>query len=293
MTEHIKIGAVPPRRHYIADGTQRAFAYPFPIFASEDMQVHLDAALQTGGYTVSGSGMTAGGTVTFDLAPDEGVQVTLLRRLPYERVTDFLESGALPARSLNDEYDYLTACVQQLADDALMMLRYAPTDLPASSLLPGRAARANQLLAFDGSGNPTVTPAIDSEGLSSYVGPGAGAVRRSIRDKLADIASVRDFGAVGDGIADDTLAIQTALTAATAVFVPPGDIQGHRDLAGRVRAELLRVGGGVDHPGGWRRLPGDPAAGQLRQPAPSADRAGDGGDQADGAGRAVRAERRP
>ena len=222
MTEHIKIGAVPPRRHYIADGTQRAFAYPFPIFASEDMQVHLDAALQTGGYTVSGSGMTAGGTVTFDQAPDEGVQVTLLRRLPYERVTDFLESGALPARSLNDEYDYLTACVQQLADDALTMLHYAPTDLPASSLLPGRAARANQLLAFDGGGNPTVTPAIDSEGLSSFVGPGAGAVRRSIRDKLADIASVRDFGAVGDGIADDTLAIQTALTAATAVFVPPG-----------------------------------------------------------------------
>ena len=35
---------------------QRAFAYPFPIFASEDMQVHLDAALQTDGYTVSGSG---------------------------------------------------------------------------------------------------------------------------------------------------------------------------------------------------------------------------------------------
>ena len=222
MTEHIKIGAVPPRRHYIADGVQRAFAYPFPIFASEDMQVHLDAALQTGGYTVSGSGMTAGGTVTFDQAPDEGVQVTLLRRLPYERVTDFLESGALPARSLNDEYDYLTACVQQLADDALTALHYAPTDLPASSVLPGRAARANQLLAFDGGGNPTVTPAVDSEGLSSFVGPGAGAVRRSIRDKLADVASVKDFGAVGDGIADDTLAIQAALTAATAVFVPPG-----------------------------------------------------------------------
>ena len=78
--------------------------------------------------------------------------MTLLRRLPYERVTDFLESGALPARSLNDEYDYLTACVQQLADDALTALHYAPTDLPASSVLPGRAARANQLLAFDGGG---------------------------------------------------------------------------------------------------------------------------------------------
>ncbi|WP_203096338.1 glycosyl hydrolase family 28-related protein [Skermanella rosea] len=222
MTGHIKIGAVPPRRHYIADGTQRAFAYPFPIFASEDIEVHLDAALQTGGFTVTGSGATAGGTVTFDVAPPEGVQVTLLRRLPYERVTDFLESGALPARSLNDEFDYLTACVQQLADDALLTLRYAATDLPASSLLPGRAARANRLLAFDGGGNPTVTPAVDADALSSFVAPGAGAVRRSIRDKLADVASVRDYGAVGDGIADDTLAIQAALTAATSVFVPPG-----------------------------------------------------------------------
>jgi hypothetical protein len=222
MTEHIKIGAVPPRRHFIADGIQRAFAYPFPIFATEDMEVHLDAALQTGGFAVTGSGSSAGGTVIFDLAPAEGVQVTLLRRLPYERVTDFLESGALPARALNDEYDYLTACVQQLADDASLTLRYAATDLPASSLLPGRAARANQLLAFDGGGNPTVTPAIDSEALGSFVAPGAGAVRRSIRDKLADVASVKDFGAAGDGIADDTLAIQAALTAATAVFVPPG-----------------------------------------------------------------------
>ena len=34
--------------------------------------------------------------------------------------------------------------------------------------------------------------------------------------------SVRDFGAVGDGVADDTTAIQNAINASDAVFLPEG-----------------------------------------------------------------------
>lgn len=51
--------------------------------------------------------------------------------------------------------------------------------------------------------------------------PGS-ATRRLIRDKLADVVSVRDFGAKGDGISDDAPAFQAALEAALAVYVPPG-----------------------------------------------------------------------
>ncbi len=49
------------------------------------------------------------------------------------------------------------------------------------------------------------------------------AVGRSIKEKLEERVSVKDFGAVGDGQIDDTLAFQTALTSnAGAIFVPAG-----------------------------------------------------------------------
>jgi hypothetical protein len=222
VSGHIKIPAVPLRQTYVGDGVQRAFAFPFPIFADEDVEVHLGAARQVTGYGVSGAGVTAGGTVTFDTPPEAGLRITLRRRLPVERLTDFLESGRLPALALNEEFDYLTACLQQVSEDGAQALRYGPTDLPASTLLPDRDQRTNRVLAFDGSGNPTVAPIVDAEEVSSFLVPGAGAVRRPVRDRLAEIVSVRDFGAVGDGIADDTVAFQAALGASAAVFVPVG-----------------------------------------------------------------------
>ena len=53
-----------------------------------------------------------------------------------------------------------------------------------------------------------------------------GGVQRSVESKLKDVVSVKDFGAVGDGVTDDRLAIEAAINTAAVsggtVFFPKG-----------------------------------------------------------------------
>lgn len=49
----------------------------------------------------------------------------------------------------------------------------------------------------------------------------AGAVPRTVHDKLGEVVSVLDVGAVGDGVTDDSAAIQAALNSGLAVTFPP------------------------------------------------------------------------
>jgi hypothetical protein len=46
----------------------------------------------------------------------------------------------------------------------------------------------------------------------SFTQAGSGAAARTVDSKLKDIVSVKDFGAVGDGVADDTVAVDAAFT---------------------------------------------------------------------------------
>jgi hypothetical protein len=73
-----------------------------------------------------------------------------------------------------------------------------------------------------------VSDLADDDG-SDWIGfepAGSGAVARSTQDKLRESVSVKDFGAVGDGVTDDTAAIQAAVAFAQAgyrkVFLPAG-----------------------------------------------------------------------
>jgi parallel beta-helix repeat protein len=69
--------------------------------------------------------------------------------------------------------------------------------------------------------------AASGSSLVGYTPSGTGAVATNVQAKLREFVSVRDFGAVGDGVTDDRAAFQAAVDAVSAagggtVFVPEG-----------------------------------------------------------------------
>lgn len=76
----------------------------------------------------------------------------------------------------------------------------------------------------------------------TFKSQGLGAITRTVQDKLSEVVSVKDFGAVGDGIADDTAAIQAAI-----------DWVAYRNLAYNV-SQPAPTNGTVFLPGGKYRI---------------------------------------
>jgi len=241
-TEHIQVPAVTPIVRYTANGAQTIFAYPFPIFASEDLTVFLDGAEQVSGFTITGAGNTNGGDVTFDTAPVSAITVTLERRLSIERVTDFLEGGDFSAVSINNELDYLIAAIQQVERDNDVMLKYGDHETPGNVELPDKALRTNMVLGFDGNGDPVAVSTEGTMASPNFTATGTGAATRTSTDKFSDLISVKDFGAVGDGLADDTLPIQQALGAHDSVLIPAGTYLITNTISLNARQSLIGLG---------------------------------------------------
>ncbi len=91
------------------------------------------------------------------------------------------------------------------------------------SKLAGNITTTAKALMQTGTGTTSAAPSWQAitAGASTYTYPGSLYVR-TIQSRLEDRVSVKDFGAVGDGVTDDTAAIQLALNTARNIFMPPG-----------------------------------------------------------------------
>ena len=78
----------------------------------------------------------------------------------------------------------------------------------------------------------------------SYTASGTGAQVTNVQAKLREFASVKDFGAVGDGVTDDTAAITNALAASDNVIIPSGNYKVTSELTIAADKTLEFRGGG-------------------------------------------------
>lgn len=215
-------------------GVAEAHPFAFKVFAKTDVSAQLTVdgvtttLVQDSDYTVSlniDQEATPGGVVACNVPV--GASLTLLGAMSYDQPTDLPSGGAYRAKVVEDALDRVVILTQQLAESADRSVRAPVGEILAA--LPSAAARANKTIAFDGNGDLTVTVPVSGSAAdvlidladNSVSSPGAllvgfrstatGAVARDSRAKMDDATSLKDFGAVGNGIADDTARIQVAV----------------------------------------------------------------------------------
>ena len=148
------------RVQYTATASQTVFTVPFEFFANADLKVYQNSTLKTitTHYTVTGAGVTGGGTVTFVTGATLNDVITIVRDVAVARVTDFPTSGPFVIEDLNTDLDRLTAMIQQQETKLARTLRLDDFDTPNTfSVLPVKATRASKVLGFDSDGNASTT----------------------------------------------------------------------------------------------------------------------------------------
>ena len=88
----------------------------------------------------------------------------------------------------------------------------------------------------------TTGGAVDAS-IVSYDPPFTGGVATTVENKLSQYVSVKDFGAVGDGVTNDAAAFNAALAASTSVYVPAGSYAINTTL--NIPAGTVLFGAGV------------------------------------------------
>jgi hypothetical protein len=185
--------------------------------------------------------INANGTGSITLVTAGTGIITIIGARAIQRSSDYTTGGDLFASTLNTDLDSQTIFSQQLVESLNRTVTVPVTDASTLNMqLPTAASRGTKLFGFAPNGEPamsTTTVAQLDAAVSSFVNTtgnnassivyspsGLGALQTTVQAKLRETVSVKDFGAVGDGVTDDTTALTAFFTAIAGNNQPNGDI---------------------------------------------------------------------
>ena len=192
------ISSTTVKNSYSGDGSTTAFNYTFKIFADSDLQVIIRSAAGTETvktitthYTVSGAGDANGGSVTFTSGniPTATETVLLRRAVPQTQAIDYIANDPFPAESHEEGLDRATMTTQQIQEELDRAIKISRTNTMTSTEFTVDATnRANKILAFDSSGEISVT-----QELGTFVGNWSASTDYNARDIVKDTSTNNIF----------------------------------------------------------------------------------------------------
>lgn len=176
---------------YTGNGSTSAFAYTFKIFAESDIKVWVNGIQQTltTHYTVSGTGASSGGNITFESGsiPANLHPIVFVRNIARTQVTDYVENDTFPAETHEAALDKLTLIAQEMDNKmSADLFRFAETvtDAGTIEISLNAATRSSKILSFDSTGGLVATQEI-----GVYTGNWAASTAYVVRSLIKDTSN--------------------------------------------------------------------------------------------------------
>ena len=200
---------------YSGNGSTTAFAYTFPINTTSEISVIERSATGTETVKSEGTGSTnygiadngsAGGTVTMVTAPASGTTLLIRRNTDFTQETDYVANDPFPAETHEDALDKLQMQNQELEEELNRSLKISRTNSMTSTEFTTSASdRASKVLAFDSSGELSVTQELGTFKGNSATTTTAAFVKRDIIKATTTAQLNNIYICVADSVIGDTL----------------------------------------------------------------------------------------